>query len=94
MDITETTTTTEARRHIWILLLQDAQSHLLAVASTVAKLGIEQRRAEIDAATAATLKAVIVMTLHRLAGIAADDPRITVEVPAIIRELTGGDDDD
>jgi hypothetical protein len=37
-------TVVESKPHAWISLLQDAEAHLLAVSSTVARLGIADRQ--------------------------------------------------
>lgn len=90
--VVEDRTVAKSMPNVWITLLNEADRHYAAVAETVARLGIEQRKLDLGHEQAAMVRAVILLALHRLAGISPDDPRIRVELPPIIRELTGGDE--
>ena len=88
VDTSETVTTVEARKHMWVVLLQEAEAHELAVARTIAQLGIAEQQVRIGQAQGERLRKLLLSMLGDL-GIAPDDPRLGVIIPRRYAELTG-----
>lgn len=83
----EDVTVMESTVSVWVKLLADAEKHLVAVASAVASLNIEQRRVAMAEQQGAWLFEVMGKILARF-GVADDDPRLPAVVGEVLEELT------
>lgn len=83
----EDVTVAESVVNVWVKLLQEAEKHLLAVASSVASLNIEQRRVAMAEEQGAFIFEAMTRILTRF-GVADDDPRLPVIVGEVLSELT------
>lgn len=89
IDTNEQTSIAEARAHVWVQLLHQAERHLLDVAAVCAKLGIEQQAVDAVRMQGELLMRIILVFLERL-GIDRDDARVPEVLPGVIREVTSG----
>lgn len=89
VDTNETITVVESKPHVWIQLLQQAEAHLLAVAGTITRLGIEDRRVRIAEQEGMLLRKLMLSVLSDL-GIAPNDPRLAEIIPRRYAELVPG----
>jgi hypothetical protein len=83
----EDVTVAETTVNVWVRLLEGAEKHLLAVASQVAALDIEQRRVKIAEEQGAFIFEATARILAKM-GISEDDPRLPLVVGEVLEELS------
>jgi len=86
----EDTTIAKPIVNIWVRLLQDAEKHLLAVASKVAELNIEHRRVALAEEQGAFMFKLLQVVVRKL-GMDPEDERLPTIIPEAIEELTSGE---
>lgn len=83
----EDVTVAKSVKNVWVILLAEAEAHLLKVAGTVATLNIEQRRVAMAEEQGAFFYRAMVLVLDRY-GIRDDDPQLPVIIGEVIEGLT------
>jgi hypothetical protein len=83
-------TVIDAKPNVWLVLLNGAQRHLVEVAATIVKLGIERRAVDLMIAEAQVMHDVLERSIGVLS--AADQERVRAELPRQLRLLAGGDE--
>lgn len=85
-ELVEDITTAQTTKNIWVVLLDEAEKHLLNVAGTIGSLGIEVERVKLAKEQGAMWHRLLLQVLEAY-GIPADDPKLPGVVQRVIGEL-------